>query len=266
MDTKTAHILVDLTGDFYRREAKSFSQTRQNAWAGWTRVLDEVSDVCVPGMNVLDLGCGNLRFERFLAGTDNLNSCDFTAYAIDNCAPLVQHELNAAAVDVHFQDLDILNTLLQRINLADAIEAPPCDLTVAFGFFHHVPGKNNRIRLLQTLIDKTQQGGYVVVSFWQFLNSEKLRTKAEETTAYGCTAAGIDIDALDEGDYLLGWQQDPDVFRYCHHFSEHEIDELANTVAARAREVTRFSADGETDNLNRYLVLQDSSGICADKK
>ncbi len=256
MNTETAHILVDITDDFYRREAKSFSQTRQNAWAGWTRVLDEVSDVCIPGMNVLDLGCGNLRFERFLTSADGLNSCDFTAYAIDNCVPLVQHELNDVKADVHFQNLDISDALLRGANLADAIEAPLCDLTVAFGFFHHVPGGNNRMSLLKTLIDKTRQGGYVVVSFWQFLNSEKLRTKAEETTARGCAAVGIDIDALDEGDYLLGWQQDPDVFRYCHHFSEDEIDELASTVSARAREVARFSADGETDNLNRYLVFQ----------
>ncbi len=256
MNTETARILVDLTCDFYRREARSFSQTRRGAWAGWTRVLDEVTDVCIPDMNVLDTGCGNLRFERFLAGTNGLSSCDFTAYAIDNCTPLVRQEFDDAEADVHFQNLDILEILLNDDNLTDAIEAPLCDLTVAFGFFHHVPGKNNRMHLLQTLVDKTRQGGYVVASFWQFLNSEKLRTKADETTARACAVAGIDSDSLDEGDYLLGWQQDPDVFRYCHHFSEHEIDELANTVAPLTREVARFSADGETDNLNRYLILQ----------
>jgi hypothetical protein len=60
----------------------------------------------------------------------------------------------------------------------------------------------------------------------------------------------------DKGDYLLGWQGRRDVQRYCHSFCEEEVDSLAGTVAEQAREVDRFSADGKSGDLNRYVVLQ----------
>ncbi len=284
MDNKTAWMLNDLTCDFYRRQAASFSETRQRAWDGWTRVLDEVRDVCTPGMSALDLGCGNLRFERFLAHRDELRGGDCTVYAVDNCTVLAQegHDedddadtANAAAEAtatgtgtadatsaatayplIRLQELDVVGVLLDGADLAHAIDAPTCDLSVAFGFLHHVPGAENRERVLRTLIGKTRPGGFVVVSFWQFLNDEGLRAKTDEATARGCEAAGIAAGDLDEGDRLLGWQQETDVFRYCHHFAEDEVDALANDVSPVAREAARFSADGGNGALNRYLVLR----------
>ena len=58
------------------------------------------------------------------------------------------------------------------------------------------------------------------------------------------------------GDHFLGWQQDPRPLRYCHSFAEDEVDALVRSVADCAREVERFSADGSSDTLNRYLILQ----------
>ncbi len=41
MDNATARKLNALTGDFYRRQSASFSETRQTPWEGWNRVLEE---------------------------------------------------------------------------------------------------------------------------------------------------------------------------------------------------------------------------------
>jgi hypothetical protein len=58
------------------------------------------------------------------------------------------------------------------------------------------------------------------------------------------------------GDYLLGWQDTPDVWRFCHDTSEDEIDKLVRSTSGLSCERLRFSADGKRGDLNRYLVLE----------
>lgn len=109
MDSETAQRLNALTSDFYRQVSDSFSETRQQAWDGWSRVLETCRDVCRPGMRVLDLGCGNLRFERFLI-EQGCTPAD--VWAIDNCDELVSLGLKTH-VNVHFQHLDITRAALE---------------------------------------------------------------------------------------------------------------------------------------------------------
>ena len=99
-------------------------------------------------------------------------------------------------------------------------------------------------------------GGVAIVSFWQFLNSPRIAAKAEKTTAHAYAAARLAPGALEENDYLLGWQHADDVFRYCHHFDEREIDRLVTSVSGEISEIARFSADGKSHDLNRYVVLR----------
>lgn len=307
MDTATARTLSTLTSDFYARVSSSFSETRQHAWQGWERVTKETADAIRPGMRVLDLGCGNLRFERFLIGriansgaesearagsagraaasseavahdkraAANTSGRLLRAWAVDNCAPLVggvdgarrkagaRGDLPAAAfvrsahVDVRL--VDLAEALLDDDPAAlDAgIDAPPCDLAVAFGFMHHLPLPAQRTRALRALVRHARPGGFVAVSFWQFARSEKLLAKARTATAEGRAAHGL--PPFETGDYLLGWQHERGVYRFCHHFEEREIDALVRDAMAEApdvRETARFSADGKRGDLNRYLILQ----------
>ncbi|MFR4803777.1 MAG: hypothetical protein ACLT98_10950 [Eggerthellaceae bacterium] len=39
MDMKTAEILCNVTSDFYRAQAASFSATRTSPWHGWQRCV-----------------------------------------------------------------------------------------------------------------------------------------------------------------------------------------------------------------------------------
>lgn len=265
MTYETARILSQITCDFYARVSSSFSDTRQAPWGGWGHVLDAARDVCAPGMRVLDLGCGNLRFERFLASRISCENAPATlhAWACDNCPSLV--EAGGAmppGACVRFRALDIAGTLFDAGEgraagaqaLCRAIDAPPCDLSVAFGLMHHLALPEHRLAMLEALAAHTCPDGYVVASFWQFANSEKLLAKARAATEEGCAALGL--PPLGPNDYLLGWQHEQGVYRFCHHFPESEIDELAHALEPRAREIARFSADGKTHNLNRYVVLQ----------
>ncbi|WP_455522066.1 class I SAM-dependent methyltransferase [Senegalimassilia anaerobia] len=250
--------LCALTGEFYRANAESFSQTRQSPWQGWVRLL-EVMDARAAErelLRVLDVACGNLRFERYLA--DALPGRMLSGWAVDNCEPLVEagerSEFGPLS-RIAFQNLDVIERLSGG-RLWESLEAPDAsrDLAVSFGFMHHVPLECWRAELLRTLIAKVRPGGFVAVSFWRFLNSDKLARKAQETTIRA--RAELVIPELPPNDYLLGWQDTQGLYRYCHHFDELEIERLLAAVADSAELVSRFEADGKTGNLNEYVVLR----------
>ena len=250
--------LCALTGEFYRANAESFSQTRQSPWQGWVRLL-EVMDARAAErelLRVLDVACGNLRFERYLA--DALPGRMLSGWAVDNSEPLVEagerSEFGPLS-RIAFQNLDVI-ARLSGGRLWESLEAPDAsrDLAVSFGFMHHVPLECWRAELLRTLIAKVRPGGFVAVSFWRFMNSDKLARKAQETTDRA--RAELGLPELPQNDYLLGWQDTQELYRYCHHFDEPEIERLLAMVADSADLVSRFEADGKTGNLNEYVVLR----------
>jgi len=213
-----------------------------------------------------------------------------TFYAVDNCDELVPQMSN-----VTYQSLDILAELMkgrypmeltrgqyptelkerqyptelsevqypteysEGWHLNDSLEAPACDISVSFGFMHHIPLHNHRAEVLSTLIGQTRPSGLVIISFWQLLNDEGLSNKAQlthEEALRDLRSQGLALADLGEGDFLLGWENKPGAYRYCHSFSDAEIDKLVESVAGRATVVSRFMADGRTGNLNTYLILK----------
>ena len=152
-----------------------------------------------------------------------------------------------------FQCVDIVSALIEGRDLLREVTAPACDLVVCFGFMHHVPTSSARHALLDFLVKKTMPGGHVVVSFWQFARDERMRAKAQYVTEQGAAALGL---RLDTGDYLLGWNDLPNVYRYCHSFTNEELDGFAESVEDVATVVDRFAADGKTGNMNSYLIFR----------
>ena len=253
MNSKTAEILATINRDFYHRNHVSFSATRKSSWPGWGSCLELIGEALPRKeqvLSVFDLACGNLRFRDFL--TSKLPDLAFSWYAVDNCDPLVPQ-----SVEVHYQNLDILDVLQKTLPLSSQIEAPPCELAVCFGFLHHVPTQEYREELLQALVRQTQPGGYMIVSFWQFLNNEALATRAKSTHQRALEDLGLtDLAGLEDNDFLLGWENRAGAYRYCHSFSETEIDQLLASIANRTTLLSRFVSDGRTNNLNTYAVLR----------
>lgn len=262
MNTKTVKILCKVNNDFYRNHYASFSETRTAPWPGWRTCLAVLRDACLDarrnpsssqnpdtsrGFSVFDLACGNLRFEAFL--TAELPETPLTFYAVDNCDSIVPHRPS-----VNYQSLDILGLLQEGRRLSEHLTAPLCDLSVSFGFMHHVPLQEYRKELLSNLIRQTCPGGYVVVSFWQFLRSEAMREKAQ--ASHNRALVELGLEDLDDNDYLLGWKNIPGAYRYCHSFSDAEIDQLVEAVTEDATLVARFASDGRTDDLNTYVILR----------
>lgn len=306
MSRAAVRALCQLNTEFYERNAASFSQTRTAPWEGWRRcmaacgfddsdgaALDQPVDAQIAD-SVLDIACGNLRFEAFLANT--YPHIDWSFFAVDNCEPLVASGQEDVAKKVHFTCEDIVSNLLDGLPAAEPANIPalaaatPFDLVVSFGFLHHIPSFDLRQQFLLEALSQVKPGGYLVVSFWQFLNDPAKRAKIEQTHAEALAffascaeTRANDRDALDRGagsssssnlnpsdlkppvffadslepnDYFLGWKNKPSNYRYCHHFSNEEIDRIITALAPHATVVESFSADGKPGNLNRYVVFK----------
>lgn len=288
MNRDFASSLIQLNNTFYREHAASFSDTRQAPWPGWIRTMDvalkqlDIEAIERP-LRVFDLACGNMRFEHFLSGgllmakgaraddpqTDESFPIEF--YGVDSCQDLAidarGHALRIP--NLHFQELDVLDALM-KLNPAcppsTLFDAPLADVTVCFGFMHHVPSGEYRVRVLDALVRQTRPGGIIAISFWEFMNDERMAKKAVRAEARAELTPpfeGYDSAQFEVGDHLIGWQNDRHAYRYCHHFDDAQITELVHGVRTfyksgevPVRELERFHADGRSGDLNRYVILK----------
>lgn len=269
MDEHTATFLVDLDNRFYRRMAGPFSATRRGPWPGWDAVADCI-DNDLPGkclqcpklpacphapedattVSVLDLACGNLRFESYLE--QRLPHLRFRFHAVDNCAVFPERPVSGL---LQFQQMDVIGRLMAD-NLSTELQAPPCQVAASFGFMHHIPGQGLRERFIRKMVDLVVPGGLVCVSLWNFMQDPDLARKALETTGRAVRELEIEAANLEGGDYILGWQDEAGAYRYCHSFDDDEVDDLAECAEPQARVIRRYKADGRGGKLNTYLVLQ----------
>lgn len=266
MERAFAQRLIELNNRFYRENAHSFSRTRQAPWPGWKRALEVAGEYLDLGrgdpdrpLRVFDLACGNLRFEAFLSEqTDR----PLELHGVDSCDELIFDGSGYAdaVAGFSYRELDVLGALMDkgRDDAALLADVPPADLSVCFGFMHHVPGVELRENVLRMLLARTRAGGIAAVSFWAFAEDPHLARKAVGATARAAEEPpfeGFLPRSLEPGDYLLDWQGAAP-YRYCHSFGEDEVSRLAEAVSGDADEVGRFSADGRAGNLNRYLILR----------
>lgn len=265
MERAFAQRLIELNNRFYRENANSFSRTRQAPWPGWGRALEVAGkhlghsqgDPDRP-LRVFDLACGNLRFEAFLAEQADR---PLELHGVDSCDELTFDESGHAdaVAGFSYRELDVLGALMDKSRSGEALlaDVPAADLSVCFGFMHHVPGAELREDVLRMLLAHTRAGGIAVMSFWAFAENPRLARKAADATARAAKEPpfeGFSPRSLEPGDYLLDWQGTAP-YRYCHSFGECEVSRLAEAVSGEADEVGRYSADGRAGNLNRYLIL-----------
>lgn len=248
MDSKTREI-CSTTNRFYGENVSSFSSTRQHPWSGWERLTPRLR-LLPEELTVLDAACGNLRFERFMEA-QGLRPA--RVFAIDQCAQLLNAEA-PAGMPIDRIQADII-TLIDEAEGFGSLGCAPCDLTVAFGFMHHLPTPALRQSLLEALLESTKPGGLCALSFWQFGKDERLAAKAAQATAIAEREFGIALE--DAQDHFLGWQEDRHALRFCHDFSDEEVNALKGFAQRQgALVLDDFTADGKSHDLNRYLVLR----------
>ncbi len=259
--------LAALNTRFYAAVASSFSETRKSKWPGWDRLVefllderpfdDEADGYSLPSaFSVLDVACGNMRFESYLQEKFPASRLHFCA--IDNCASLANDGAAVGAgdaADVRFVERDVLQTVMSCDGSLGRGLPSGFDMTVCFGFFHHILSQDLRFALLRELVELLDGGGVCCISLWRFADDERLAKKAEIATKAAIDQGIVFADDLREGDYLLGWQERSDVFRCCHSFSDDEVRALVDSVADTAELALEYRADGKSADLNTYLVF-----------
>ena len=234
MDEATQRHLNAINRDFYRLTADEFDATRQQAWPGWERMLASLDG---PIASALDIGCGNGRLARFLAGRLGQS---FAYCGIDNCA-----ELLAIARRQLGDSPNLRLKLIERDVMLDGLVGAPAQLVTLFGLLHHVPGARRRRDLLRSAARFVLPGGTLVFAAWRFYEQERFRRRILPWDA------GI---AVEKHDYLLDWRRGTRALRYCHYIDDVEHEQLIE--AAGLRVIDDYRADGAEGDLNRYSVLR----------
>lgn len=251
MTPETAAALQEINRAFYEDRAADFSATRERPWPAWERVAEIVEEHCGERtLRVLDLGCGNGRLGRYLAGRwgDRLGYL-----GVDASEPML--EIARAMGGGRYLRRDLLAAGPLR-----ELPGGRFDLITAFGLMHHLPGFDRRATLLAEAAGHLAPGGLLAVSFWQFGALERFRRRMVPWAIYNRSAAEpIDTRDLEARDVLLAWGEPPSTHgpvppvRYCHWAPPEEADRLLAGLPLEP--VASFRADGKAGDLNLYRLL-----------
>ncbi len=239
MDNATRQALNAINQRFYAATAADFDASRATPWSGWTQALSHLD---APVTSVLDLGCGNGRFARFLLES---GYAPLRYQGLDNSPALLNAARAALTALPGLHDLTLTLHDLVTDGLPEDGGAR-YDLVVLFGVMHHLPGTDFRRALLTAAAQRVAPGGALIFTAWRFADDPRLSPRITPWRA--------DLAALVEpGDHLLDWRRGTVALRYCHHIDAAEHDALV--TATGLEEAARFSADGRDGQRNRYSVL-----------
>jgi SAM-dependent methyltransferase len=240
MNVDTIARLLSLNKQFYQTFGREFSSTRQRLQPGVQRVLDTLTG----DESLLDLGCGNgeLARERMRRGQRGpYTGLDFSQPLLE----VARHGWEDAPATFIRADLTAGDWDKRMVTPVPQF----FDLVTAFAVLHHIPGANLRLNILQKVHELLRPGGQFIHSEWQFLNSDKLKSRVQPWQEIGLSDKDVD-----PGDYLLDWRSGGRGLRYVHHFDETELEALA--AASRFRVCSEFLSDGENGLLGLYQVWE----------
>lgn len=250
MNSETRDRLLHLNRQFYAAVAQPFDATRQAHTPGKRALVNKIGaaypHLCPDGdpLQMIDAGCGNGRLAFMLEdlarpvaylGVDG--EAQLLARAADNTRQL-QH------VQPHFVQADLAAAGWPAV----VADRAPFHAVVCLATLQHLPGYDLRRQLVAHLASLLAPGGQFWLSAWQFLESERLRSRLLDWST-----AGIAPDNVEPGDALLPWRQDVYAVRYVHQIDEAEMAQLATDAGLQVLE--HYRADGREGNLNLYVRL-----------
>jgi tRNA (uracil-5-)-methyltransferase TRM9 len=260
MNARTVAALDRINQRFYSQCAEAFDETRSRPWRGWDRAISGFCDGLsqVEGQTdtraILDAGCGNGRFGLYLstrlAGPMRYRGLDESAAMLR----LAHRRMyGIGSIDLDLRQCDVAECDSQALTDGERF-----DLAAAFGLLHHVPGFDRRLRLVRRLSEALTPEGTLLISFWQFGDRQRFRRRFIDWSEHNRSAEEpIDLEDLEEGDYLLAWGEgELTSRRYCHFASEDEAQRLVE--ASRLRVLDCYLSDGLSNDLNLYFVLKRS--------
>lgn len=222
-------------------------ETRERLQPGVLKVLDAVP----PGASVLDLGCGHGKVAEHLISRGHHGFY----LGVDSSEPLL-HLAREYRIPENFRfrkaDLTAPEWSLQVRNTLPPDHPQSFLWILIFALLHHIPSEGSRGEFLQEVRAWLDPDGWVAISVWDFMGSERLRQRI-----LPWSAVELSPDQVEEGDYLLDWRRGGLGMRYVHHFSEEELKDLAASAGYQISET--FRSDGEGGRLGLYTLLRPRS-------
>ncbi|MBN1814083.1 MAG: class I SAM-dependent methyltransferase [Anaerolineae bacterium] len=238
MDNATVEKLLTLNREFYADFAEPFAESRTLSDPALTSILPYIPG----GARVLDVGCGNGRL-ALLLDQERPGVAYMGVDAVPALIEVARTQAGQLDISAEFYTLDI-----SRPGWSDPLPCGSFDYIVTLAVLHHIPSFRLRARALREIAELLAPRGRVLLSTWQFVDSERLRRKIVDWTE-----AGIPAEALEPGDYLLDWDRGGRGLRYCHLVNEVELRQLAAESGLSVR--TTFRAGGREGNLSLFAVL-----------
>ncbi len=232
MTPEVAQKLLVLNREFYAALAQPFAETRETPQPGFDRLRAALPDM---PCDVLDVGCGNGRFGHYLQQHNALGHY----VGVDFSSELLAHAALRVPGDYFQRDLSqsgCLDGLVQY------------DVVACLAVLQHIPGFENRLRLLREMKERVGSNGRIFLSTWQFMDSERQRRKLRDWAEIGLSAADVEPN-----DHLLTWQRDGFGLRYVSFLDKKMMAELAEAVELHI--LDQFYNDGKEGNLNLYTVM-----------
>ncbi len=246
MDEQTILKLNQLNQVFYSKIANQFSETRQQPWEGWSKLVPIFKEIFnqKSHIKVLDVGCGNGRLASFLGKTMNPTQIEYLGW--DNNQDLLD------IAEKNLQKNDLQSVQLTKVDILNKLPVASADLICLFGVLHHIPGREKRLKLLNDLGQQLKPDGVLVFTAWQFDQIPNVFERKIDPIE-----VGIQTDDLEPNDYLLTWERGTHAVRFCHLLNDEEIDQLVDSLGLAVIET--FKEDGKNHLANSYVVLQRSS-------
>ncbi len=250
MTPEVAQQLLALNRAFYRAVAADFDATRQGVPAGMVRILASARAAtdCSSPIAVLDVGCGNARLLQALARAFPVEQ-PIVYWGIEADAALLARAQEACADYPQGTAQALPGDLLQPdFGLAPGVLPGSFAVVACFAVLHHIPSAHLRVQALRNLAGHLAPEGRLLLSTWQFHQSERLRNRIAPWAAIGLTQ-----DDVEPGGALLPWDQGVHALRYAHAITPDELAALAAQAGLLIE--TTFFADGHEGNLNLYAAL-----------
>jgi 2-polyprenyl-3-methyl-5-hydroxy-6-metoxy-1,4-benzoquinol methylase len=151
----------------YDAVADEWDRTRQAAWGEFSFLGEMLKQTCLSGrqvqhgkLKILDAGCGNGRLVKWLDA--KLTSYEYLG--VDNSVELLKKAQQNCPV-----------CKFQKADLVEFCQPESFDLVTCVAVLHHLPSRDDRLRVLYNLKNSLKPGGRLFLTVWNLWQPRYLK-------------------------------------------------------------------------------------------